>query len=105
MVVSVANSDQYGNNARIAPGARVDDGHLDLVALPPVGVAGAASLALRLFAGGLERHRGVVRHAGSAFTIVRPAAGVMHVDGEVRETAAEITVAVLPQSLRILVPA
>ena len=25
------------NNARIAPGARVDDGRLDLVVIPPVG--------------------------------------------------------------------
>ena len=33
LLVAVANSDQYGNNARIAPGARVDDGLLDLVAI------------------------------------------------------------------------
>ena len=31
VVVVVANSAQYGNGARIAPGARVDDGELDLV--------------------------------------------------------------------------
>jgi hypothetical protein len=29
LFVTVANSDQLGNNARIAPGARVDDGRLD----------------------------------------------------------------------------
>ena len=32
LLIAVANSDQYGNKALIAPGARVDDGELDLVA-------------------------------------------------------------------------
>src|SRR6185295_2468600 len=42
LLVAVANSDQYGNGALIAPGARVDDGQLDLVAIRPVGFASAA---------------------------------------------------------------
>ena len=33
ILVTIANSAQFGNNARIAPGARVDDGELDLVVL------------------------------------------------------------------------
>ena len=43
-LVAVANSDQYGNHARIAPGARVDDGSLALVAIRPVGLLGAAEI-------------------------------------------------------------
>ena len=33
ILVTIANSAQFGNNARIAPGARVDDGELDLVVM------------------------------------------------------------------------
>ena len=42
-LVVVANSDQYGNHARMAPGARVDDGLLDLVVVPTPGVVGAVA--------------------------------------------------------------
>ena len=54
-LVVVANSDQYGNHARMAPGARVDDGLLDLVVVPPPGVAGAVALMARLFLGNFDR--------------------------------------------------
>jgi len=34
VLVTIANSAQFGNGARIAPGALVDDGWLDLVVVP-----------------------------------------------------------------------
>lgn len=104
-LLSVANSDQYGNNARIAPGACVDDGTFDLVAIPPAGVLRAAGLVRRMFTGDVRRARGVYSAQGSAFTIVRPAPGVIHVDGETREAGAEIEVRIEPKSLRFIVPA
>lgn len=104
-VVAVANSDQYGNNARIAPGARVDDGRLDLVAVTPRGAFGATTLVWRLFTGSFTRSAQVLHRAGPAFTIRRAAPGAIHVDGETRETGAEVVVRVLPRSLRIVVPA
>ena len=54
-VIAVANSDQYGNRAYIAPGARVDDGALDLVAVGPVTFLNALPLVARLFLGTLDR--------------------------------------------------
>src|ERR1035438_1014471 len=56
LLISVANSDQYGNQAKIAPHARVDDGVLDLVAVRPTGVAGAAILGAQLFLGSIDRN-------------------------------------------------
>jgi YegS/Rv2252/BmrU family lipid kinase len=105
LLVAIANSDQYGNNARIAPGARVDDGSLDLIAVRPVGFLGAAALTTRLFLGSFDRSPRVHRLAGSHFQIERSAPGLIHTDGETHATAATITVAVHPRSLRILVPA
>ncbi len=104
-VIAIANSDQYGNHALIAPGARVDDGLLDLVAVRPVNFFTALPLVARLFAGTLDRSPRVLRLRDRRFTIERSAPGFIHTDGETHATAARIEVAVLPGSLRILVPA
>lgn len=104
-IVAVTNSDQYGNNARVAPGASVDDGRLDLVAIPPMGALRSLCFVPRMFCGDIRRARGVFAAQGETFTIRRPAPGVIHVDGETREAGAEIEVRVEPRSLRFLVPA
>jgi diacylglycerol kinase (ATP) len=105
LFISVANSDQYGNNARIAPGARIDDGLLDLVAVRPVGILGAAVLGARLFLGSVDRSRSVRRLRGARFLIERPAAGLIHTDGETHMAAAALEISVRPRSLRVVVPA
>jgi diacylglycerol kinase (ATP) len=102
LLIAVANSDQYGNGAVIAPGARVDDGLLDLVAVGPVGVWGALALAVRMFAGGFDRAAGVTRLGGTRFLIERPAAGIIHADGEWREEPASVEVAIAPASLKVV---
>lgn len=105
MLIAVANSDQYGNNARIAPRARVDDGLLDLVAVRPVGVLSACVLGARLFMGNLDGSRDISRLKGAKFLIERPAAGLIHTDGETHMAGACVEVIVRPRSLRLIVPA
>jgi YegS/Rv2252/BmrU family lipid kinase len=104
-IVAVANSDQYGNNARVAPGARVDDGLLDLVAVRPPGLLGTLPLIMRLFLGNFGKSPRVWRLRASQFVIERSAPGLIHTDGETHATGATVNVAVLPRSLRLLVPA
>ncbi|MFA5265039.1 MAG: diacylglycerol kinase family protein [Opitutaceae bacterium] len=105
MLAAVANSDQYGNMALIAPGARVDDGLLDLVILQPVGLPGAIQAAYRLFNGTLDSFSRVKRMRSSSFVMERPSPGPIHTDGETRQAGTRIAVAVRPRSLRIVVPA
>ena len=105
LLIAVANSDQYGNRAFIAPGARVDDGQLDLVAIRPVGLLGACAIGARLFLGNLDRSQHVRRLRGSHFTIERPAPGLVHTDGETHATGTTVEIAVHPRSLRLVVPA
>lgn len=104
VLVTVANSDQYGNNARIAPGARVDDGALDLVAVEPVGLLGALNLGIRLFAGTINRSPHVRHRRGAQFIVERDAPGLIHTDGETHTTAARVEISVRPRSLRMIVP-
>jgi len=105
MLIAVANSDQYGYDARIAPGGRVDDGLLDLVTVGPAGLPGMVHLGARLFSGALAGHSSVRRFKSGRFLIERPAPGIIHTDGEVHETGAIVEVTVLPGSLKVVVPA
>jgi YegS/Rv2252/BmrU family lipid kinase len=104
-IVAVANSDQYGNYARIAPRARVDDGALDLIAIRPLNLLSTVTLVARLFLGSVDRSTCVHRMRGRRFIIERPIPGLLHTDGETHWTAARVEVLVRPHSLRIVVPA
>src|SRR5205085_5706556 len=54
-VVAVANAAHYGNNARIAPLASLQDGVLDVVIVSDVTLLQAAALLPRLFRGPIDR--------------------------------------------------
>ena len=105
LIVSVANSDQYGNNCYIAPGASVTDGLLDFTAIKPVNLWQALPLARRLFAGSIGGSLHVTRLRAAQFTFERTAPGLIHTDGEPHQTDSLVEVAVQPQSLKVLVPA
>ena len=103
--LAVANSDQYGNNARIAPDARVDDGLLDLTAVPPVSAGRALPLLARLFAGSLSGARDVLRLQADRFVVERAAPGLIHTDGETHSAGRLVEFSLRPGSLRVLAPA
>lgn len=102
--LAVANSDQYGNHARIAPGASVDDGLLNLTIVPALTALNALPLLWRLFAGTLARSRGVIFRKSPGFIVERTAPGLIHADGETHPAGQRVEFTVRPRSLRILAP-
>ena len=103
-VVAVANSSQYGNNARIAPLASLQDGLLDLVTVEDVSIFSALPLLVRLFNGTIHRSgRAKVAH-GKRIIIRREAEAPAHLDGEPMMLPALLDVRIVPSSLRVLVP-
>jgi len=100
LLIAIANASQYGNNARIAPVASLQDGMLDVVIVERVSLAGAA----RLFTGSLHRAKGITMRRGRHIEIRRPAAGPAHLDGEPVMLPETLTIDIVPQSLRMLVP-
>lgn len=102
--LAVANGDQYGNNARIAPGARCDDGMLELTALPPISWRHALGLARKLFTGTLDRDARVLRMTARNFTVQRDTEGWIHTDGETHHSPATVHFSIVPASLHILCP-
>lgn len=103
--LAVANSDQYGNNAIIAPDARADDGLLDLTAIPRPTIVNSASLLGRLFHGTIHLHPGVVHLRAPRFTVERSAPGPLHTDGELHSAGRIVEFTIRPASLRIMAPA
>ncbi|MEO6005381.1 MAG: diacylglycerol kinase family protein [Opitutus sp.] len=103
--LAVANSDQYGNNAIIAPRARADDRQLDLCAIPPLSVFNALPLAARLFTGSIDRQPKVFLKRAAEFVVERDAAGPLHTDGENHVAGTSVVFSLVPASLRIMAPA
>jgi YegS/Rv2252/BmrU family lipid kinase len=103
MLITIANSAQFGNGARIAPGARVDDGLLDLVTFEESSRLATLVALPRLFVGGLERATGVKRRRIVRATIESHRPIRFHADGEPREGGTRIEVRVLPGVLRVAV--
>ncbi|HEX9502494.1 MAG TPA: YegS/Rv2252/BmrU family lipid kinase [Thermoanaerobaculia bacterium] len=100
LLIAVANASQYGNNARIAPVASLQDGLLDLVI-----VERASLFAIpRLFTGTLHRAAGITMRRGSHIEIRRPAPGPAHLDGEPVTLPEVLTIRIVPKSLRVLLP-
>jgi len=104
IIIAVANSGQYGNNARIAPRASIQDGLLDVVIVGETSLLATPALLARLFSGSFDRARGVTTLRASELTIRRASAGPAHLDGEPVTLPAELHIRVRPGSLRLLVP-
>jgi len=101
--LAVANAAQYGNNARIAPAARIDDGRLNLTVVPPLTWLNTLPLCGRLFTGRLAHTSLVLQREATHFVVERASAGPLHVDGEVFDGPARVEFTVKPRSLRIKV--
>jgi YegS/Rv2252/BmrU family lipid kinase len=103
-LIAIANSGQYGNNARIAPLASLQDNLLDVVIVHEAQFLRAPFLLARLFTGTFHRSAGVTSIQTAAVTIRRSSAAPAHLDGEPVTLPAELHVQVVPSSLRLLVP-
>lgn len=104
-VITIANGSQYGNNARIAPQASMRDGILDVILIERPSLLRIPMLAVRLFAGTLDRGRGVTTLRGRSISIRRAAPGTAHLDGEPVVLPASLTIEIVPRSLRVIVAA
>jgi YegS/Rv2252/BmrU family lipid kinase len=103
VLVTIANSAQFGNGALIAPGARVDDGELDLVVFEEQSRFKTLCAMPRLFNGtvasvpgcGITRIREVTIEADEPLTY--------HVDGEPVEGGTTLHARVHPGALRVAI--
>jgi diacylglycerol kinase (ATP) len=103
LLITMANSAQFGNGARIAPAARLDDGALDLVTFEERSRAATLLALPTLFVGGLEWVPGVTMTRFQRITIESDRPIPFHADGEPRQGGPRLDVRVLPSALRVAV--
>jgi YegS/Rv2252/BmrU family lipid kinase len=103
LLVTVANSSQFGNGATIAPRARLDDGLLDVVVFEERSRLATMLSMPRLFTGGVERVRGVSSRQTAGVTIEGADPMTYHLDGEPKTGGARLEFVVVPAVLRVSV--
>lgn len=104
-IFTVANTGQWGANAFIAPGARLDDGLLDFCVIPRSGLLKTVELGFRIIKGSVESYKGFQCIKGREAAVRGRRATYAHVDGEPFDAGGDISISILPGALRVLVPA
>ena len=103
VLVTIANSAQFGNNARIAPRALLDDGLLDLVVVEERSRWRTIRHVPRLFDGTVEQMPGCSICRIHRATIESDHPLLFHVDGEPIQGGKAVKVRVHPAALRVAV--
>jgi diacylglycerol kinase (ATP) len=103
MLIALANGRQYGNRASIAPGAKLDDGLLEIVVVEALSIPAIAWRLPALFRGTLRAGRGIHMRAGATVGLAAAGDIPFHVDGEPRTGRDRLSVRTHRQALQICV--
>ena len=110
--ISVANSNQFGNNFTIAPQASLHDGLLDIVVVNKMSKMKLLWVVLKQIRNGQVRlyedkkyHRNDIHYFQTRqLTIQNPQLAPLHIDGDPAETAPTFEIRIIEKSFRLLMP-
>jgi diacylglycerol kinase family enzyme len=102
LFASSLNTPTYGSGMPAAPGARVDDGELQLLRAGAFGRLGALAMMPLLLAGLHLRHRKVALGGFKALRLSSAEAIPLAVDGEPLPASADVAVRVRPAALDVV---
>ncbi|MBI5588088.1 MAG: diacylglycerol kinase family lipid kinase [Deltaproteobacteria bacterium] len=103
LILTAANTEEYGGGAVIAPGALPDDGLLDLCIVPKTGLIGARKFAKKLLSGKVADFDGYMCVRTDRVEITDAGDSVVQADGEPFEWRGNITIGLLHKKLKVLV--
>ena len=104
VLITVGNSSQWGNGAKIAPLADTNDGLLDVTVADMFSLPEVPSLACRLMIGNLDKSDRIHCYQGKDITIMRQTDGPAHADGDWFSAGTEIKIHIIPSAIKVLVP-
>lgn len=104
LLITVSNSDQWGNGARINPLASTCDGMLDVAVVKKFALFELPVLAWRMLHGRIHKSRCVETFKCRRIVIWRAAEGPAHFDGDFFQAGERVEISLLPQKIRVLVP-
>lgn len=104
VLITVGNSDQWGNGARIAPQASCCDELLEVTVVGDFRSAEIPALAWRLMTGSIDRSKRVRTLKGRQITICRTSEGPAHYDGDCFAAPQELSIGLMEAKLKVLAP-
>lgn len=110
--ISIANSNQFGNNATIAPQASLSDGMLDIVIVQKMNKAKLPFAILRQMRGNNKLQqlvedmssKNILYFQTPSLNIKNPKLAPLHIDGEPRETTEDISIEIIPDAFLLIRP-
>ncbi|MDE5975660.1 MAG: YegS/Rv2252/BmrU family lipid kinase, partial [Muribaculaceae bacterium] len=103
-LIAVCNAPQYGNNAYIAPQAKLDDGLLDITVVHSGSPFSAMLVGVDLMAGSLDRNTHIDTFRVSSATITRLSDGPVHLDGDPHMMGKVLEISCDPSALKVFAP-
>lgn len=103
-LIAVCNAPQYGNNAYIAPRAKLTDGLLDITVIHSGSPLSTVLVGVDLLTGYIDRNTQIETFRVSAATITRLKSGPVHLDGEPLVQGTSLEISCDPASLRVFAP-
>jgi YegS/Rv2252/BmrU family lipid kinase len=110
--ISIANSNQFGNNVTIAPRASLSDGLLDIVIVRKMNKM-ILPFSVLLQVSGNNRLMQVIEYfeekniiyvQTDKLSIRNPAHAPMHIDGEPTDTSAKFRISIIPHCFKLIQP-
>jgi diacylglycerol kinase family enzyme len=104
-IIAMANSSQFGNNAKVSPFASVCDQRIDVCFIKKVPLTQALGFAQKMFNGSINKSSFVEIMQAQEIAIHFPSPMPFHIDGESMESNCDFSIKIQPSSLKMLVPA
>lgn len=103
-LIAVTNGPTIGAGMRIAPAARLDDGHFELTRVAAVPMAGAMAILSRIYRGGHLGDPAVRQERVTRLEVDGDGPFAFEADGELIRGRLPLAVTIRPRALRILRP-
>ncbi len=101
--LTIANANQFGNNAFISPFSNTQDGLLELIKINRINIFQAAIIGIRLFWGNINKARSVQISSIEKVTIRYQTNAPFHLDGEQLFTPeSEIQIKIQPLAIQVV---
>ncbi len=100
-LVSFANASQLGNNAFISPGAKADDGLIDIVLIKPMYKILYPVLGVSLFTKTIHWFKFFERHRANSVIIQNASTNLFHTDGESMEMEFPVHINLMKDKLKV----
>ena len=104
VLITIGNSNQWGNNAKITPLASLSDGKLEVTVVENLNLFQIPYLAFLLMTGNIHKHKSVRTLRGENIRILRESEGVAHFDGDWFMASKNVDVAIRKGGLKVISP-